>query len=152
MLKYRATFKYRLELWPPDVYIQEWMLVFKQLFTFFKAHCIIRHVQSKMLELCDRDSSVSTSWGSLNRESNLGLDMKKTVSKIWVFVDSFTLSRPRIDFLLRLPQLVETEGSRLRGSNLLECTRLIRYYRQKHLRFWTLYLPWPLWWHNYYDN
>jgi hypothetical protein len=40
-----TTFKYRLELWPPCV-SKEKMLVFRQLFTFFKACCAIADVKS----------------------------------------------------------------------------------------------------------
>ncbi len=42
VLKKWATFKYRLELWPPHVYKQKKMLVFKQLLQFlFKELCSI---------------------------------------------------------------------------------------------------------------
>ncbi len=49
-----TKFKYTLELWTPDVSKKEKMLVFKQLFSFFKVRCSI-DIQKSHIFIVDRN-------------------------------------------------------------------------------------------------
>jgi hypothetical protein len=59
-LKKWTILNYRLELWPLDVFKKEWMLVFKQLFTFLK--CAVPLLRTNALAHLPGDGKILEIW------------------------------------------------------------------------------------------